>query len=147
MHCIVLWRLKTMRGAIPPPHAVPRWDRLASPFCRDAPLSVVLLDRQKYFSVVCQTFRHEKNLQQWLQILENCCGQTTYSMSSCSTVSNALNNTRNTRTTKAITSNPIVFPLLQKFEVSLKKHRSIWNSSTSSEIHANRFLHVGLRGK
>jgi len=67
--------------------------------------------------------------------------------SSCSTVSNALNNTRNTRTTKAITSNPIVFPLLQKFEVSLKKHRSIWNSSTSSEIHANRFLHVGLRGK
>jgi len=42
--------------------------------------SVVLLDRQNYFSVVCQTFRHEKNLQQWLQILENCCGPATYSM-------------------------------------------------------------------
>jgi hypothetical protein len=41
--------------------------------------SVVLLDRQKYFSVVCRTFRHEKNLQQWLQILENCCGPATYS--------------------------------------------------------------------
>ena len=42
--------------------------------------SVVLLDRQKYFAVVCQTFRHQKNLQPLLQILENCCGQTTYSM-------------------------------------------------------------------